>query len=86
MTTPLERAILTHYWVSPGPWKEGSDFWKPADCEAVDKFVELGLLKKVSNDMHPGTTYTMANDEALAPYMEALAAVPLPVQRWVIPK
>jgi hypothetical protein len=80
-TTPIERAILTHYWVSPEPWKRGSEYWTPTDSEIVCKFVSLGLLVQTPCD---GFGKIVANQDALRPYMEALAAVPLPTQKWVV--
>ena len=83
MTSPLERAILAHYYCSNTPYMDGSENWASAQREAVAQFVMLGLLIKTPQD--DNTTKITANQEALTPYMEALAAVPLPVQRWVVP-
>lgn len=76
MTTPLEREILTAYWTSPeGYTGRRTDLHD----RIIQKFVRLGLLCLQS----PGSV--QPNFDALSPYMDALAAVPLPVQRWVIP-
>jgi hypothetical protein len=76
-TTPLEREILTHYWTSPTPFPRCH---VDAVREALERFVRLGLLSydAVTKEYH-------GVKEALRPYMEALDAVPLPVQRWDVP-
>jgi hypothetical protein len=53
----------------------------------VEYFLARKLLKFVPNTDKEGTLgyHIEANHEALAPYMDALAAVPLPVQKWVVP-
>lgn len=84
-TSPYERAILNHYWVSPEPWKDGSENWLPLDTQTIDKFIGLGLLLEVSHPDLPSRSKIVKNEAALRVYMEALDAVPLPVQRWVIP-
>jgi len=76
-TTPLEREILTHYWMSPGPFPRCH---VGAVREAVERFVRLGLLSyDAAANEYRGVK------EALRPYMEALDAVPLPVQQWQVP-
>lgn len=80
-TTPLEREILQHYWCYPTQWKGGSSYWAPAAIRAIRRFVELGLLVPTSG------VDVEANPDALRRYMDALAAVPLPVKvtQWIIP-
>lgn len=76
-TTPLEREILTHYWTSPAPFPRCH---VDAVREAIERFVRLGLLSyDAAANEYRGIK------EALRPYMEALDAVPLPVQRWEVP-
>ena len=76
-TTPLEREILTHYWTSPAPFPRCH---VDAVREAIERFVGLGLLSyDATANQYRGVK------EALRPYMEALDAVPLPVQRWAVP-
>jgi hypothetical protein len=86
-TSPLERAILTHYWCHPTPYKGGSENWAPAETAAVEYFLARKLLKFVPNTDKEGTLgyHIEANRDAIEPYMGALAAVPLPVQKWVVP-
>jgi hypothetical protein len=76
MTTPLEREILTHYYVRPGEFPRSSEFIE----DLHRKFFKAGLLE-VNNDGD-----YVGNREALEVYMEALDAVPLPVRTWGIPK
>lgn len=74
MTTPFEREVLTHHYVSNAPFPRLSALY----FETALRFVRLGLLfPQGPNGFRPGP--------ALAVYMEALAAVPLPVQKWVVP-
>lgn len=82
-TTPLDREILTHYWVSPEPFLKGSENWTQTHHDIVNKFLGLGLLRH--EDDGTGFHRIRANPEALKPYMDALAAVPLPVKKWLIP-
>lgn len=81
-TTPLEREILTHYYCYPTKYKEGSENWSDPVCDAVEKLLELGLLKRIVEN---GNNKIIANKDALEVYMDALAQVPLPVQVWAIP-
>lgn len=79
-TTPYEREILTHYFVSQEPFRnEGA-----LAVSLVSKFVDMGLLKRLYFQNEYGAKIA-GNSEALRVYMAALAAVPLPVQRWVVP-
>ncbi len=81
-TTPLEREILTHYATSPGPYLGGSGNWAEIHVKIVQRFIDLRLL--ISHQGADGRSHLRANEEALRVYMDALAAVPLPVQRWVV--
>lgn len=82
MTSPLERAILTHYHCSPGPYKDGSEHWTQLECEIINEFIAKGLLiqKEEGN-----RKWIEGNSTALPLYMDALSAVPFPVLQWVIP-
>ncbi len=79
MTTPLEREILTHYYVMAEPYQGGSENWNPCVSGIVNVFIRMGLLIRCDGRLR-------ANEPALRVYMDTLAAVPLPVQRWVIPE
>lgn len=81
-TTPLEREILTHYATKEGPYLGGSENWSETHVEIVRRFIDLGLL--ISYKGADGLQRIRQNEEALRAYMAALAAVPLPVQRWVV--
>ena len=82
-TTPLEREILTHYATSEGPYRGGPANWTETHVRLVQRFVELGLL--IADPAAEGRAHVRPNAEALRAYMAALAAVPLPVRRWVVP-
>lgn len=79
--TPLQVEILLHYWYCPDDFKLHSEgnAGKKKFCEEL---VRLGILSKASK----GTNFYEANMEALRPYVEAVLAVPLPVQVWVVPE
>lgn len=73
MTTPFEREILTHHYVSPAPFDRQSEvYW-----QTVDGFVTCGLL------FRDGDTVS-ANQIALKVYMDALGDVPLPTRTWIV--
>jgi hypothetical protein len=82
-TTPLEREILTHYATTAGPYRGGSENWTETHVQIVRRFLDLGLL--ISHKGADGLQRIRQNEEALRVYMAALAAVPLPVRRWVVP-
>lgn len=71
--TPFEREILTHHYVSPEPFPRQT----PLYWDIVDRMVGAGLLRRHLGDVS-------AVEEPLRVYMDALEAVPLPVQVWVI--
>lgn len=75
MTTPLEREILTHFYVCGAPYDiKGSQL----RLNIINRFVAAGLLIRNPDGVVVG------NDLALRAYMDALAAVPLPTQKWVV--
>ncbi len=82
VTSPLEREILAHYHCSDTPYMGGSENWPSAQRESVARLIELGLLFQTNLGTHWKVT---ANREALSVYMDALAAVPLPIRAWIIP-
>ena len=84
-TSALEREILTWYWCYSSPFLGGSEFWKPIHARAVQRFVKVGLLIEGLNK-DTGLPKILPNRDALRAYMEALDAVPLPVQRWIVPE
>jgi hypothetical protein len=82
-TTPLEREILAHYATSAGPYRGGTGQWTQTHVQIIQRFIDLGLLLCPTGA--DGLQRLKANEPALRAYMAALAAVPLPVQRWVVP-
>jgi hypothetical protein len=82
MTTPFEREILTHHYTSPAPFPRPTDlYWA-----TVNRFCDLGLLRR--SHPYPSTddpSVVLPVDEPMRLYMDALAAVPLPVKKWAIP-
>jgi hypothetical protein len=83
MSSPLEIELLLHYWCSatdhPHVAKNLGLAWR----EAADRFVERGLLRR-ADIATEGRLYTGVS-EALEPYVNALTAVPFPVQQWILP-
>lgn len=84
MTTPLEIEILLHYSTSArsSQYREG-DFSAPAVGKAMRRFEELGLIEREHGDVFGKT---MFRTKGLELYLEALCAVPLPVNGWTIQK
>lgn len=75
MTTPYEREILTHYYISLAPFPRAD---APLFKMTIDKFIKLGLLERDGDEIK-------GVEGALRIYMDALAAVPLPVHPWIQP-
>jgi hypothetical protein len=84
-TSPLEREILTHYWVSPTDFRGNWQEWGCVVRGIIDRFVDLGILERVLTP-DEGAPTIRGNAAALRPYMDALANVPLPVQIWAVPE
>lgn len=86
--SPLGVTILLHYWGSSAPFRDG-DFSAPAVRDALREFMKLGLLVDANpENMRTGepSLTLVANREALEPYVNAVLAVPLPVQTWGLPE
>lgn len=84
--TPLGIEILLHYCVSSAQFR---DLDAPAVREAHEEFVRLGLLYPPGafcRENPLGEADYRANRAALQVYVDALCAVPLPEQKWVIPE
>ena len=77
-TTPLDREILTHIYVSGTPFPRDSQGIRTR----IKHFAHLGLLTIDVDGL------IIPNFDALKVYMDALGAVPLPVpaSSWVIPR
>jgi hypothetical protein len=79
--TPFEIEILLYYHysaVDDNPNKNA-----PMFKETMDRFVNLGLIRATPSQ-HPCCYFYSGNREALAAYVNAICAVPLPVQKWVV--
>lgn len=77
--TPLIINILLHYHTAGGDYRDG-DLSAPAVAEAMQWLVDAGLLRLEGTF---GRRYVPT--DALPVYVEALCAVPFPVQKWVMP-
>lgn len=77
-TTPFEREILTYFHTGGG---HAGQFPRPTPLYwyTVERFVDMGILTR--NDIGD----IVPNEEPMRMYMDALAAVPLPVQVWKVP-
>ncbi len=81
-TTALVREIIAHYWCYSGAFRGDEKKWSPAVQQCVEALIRKGMLAKDAE----GVIYA-----ASAPcemYMDALAAVPLPVRsqpEWSMP-
>src|ERR1700758_4389179 len=83
--TPLEISIALHYHTRSDQFREG-DFSGTAVQEALAMFVAAGLLEEKGWSMRG--TFRQPNYQAtggLKVYVEALCAVPLPVNVWQMP-
>lgn len=81
MTTPFEREILTHHYTSSAPFPRPT----PLYWATVNDFCDKGLLGRVSsNDGEIDRVVPI--EEPMRLYMDALAAVPLPVRVWAMPE
>lgn len=82
--TPLEIDIALWYRCRPGDYGKGHgdhNYGAPAVQAVLKEFVEAGLLA-----LSPaGSEAVYYGTNALEVYVEALCAVPLPVQQWIIP-
>lgn len=81
--TPFEIEVLMYYYysaVDDFPRKSA-----PIFKGTMQRFIKAGLIIEVSLS-HPCTYEYKGNREALKAYVEALAAVPLPKQKWIVEK
>jgi hypothetical protein len=76
--SPLFIEVALHYWYSPTQWAEGH-INSPASREIHERLYHAGLLETDVVGKY------MCVREAMKPYVEALCAVPLPKQVWMIP-
>jgi hypothetical protein len=78
--TPLAIEILMHYHTRPGDYRDG-DFSAPAVRELIDRFNGHDALLEASTDIR--TSYRLSKRGEVC--IEALQAIPLPVQAWIMP-
>lgn len=82
--TPLELSILIHYMGHADDFR-GGDLSAPAVREAMSAFVDDELLE-LNHEAMPGdgrAAYRLTSRGVF--FVEALCAMPLPVQKWVMP-
>lgn len=83
MLTPLEIEILLHYNCGASDFR-GGDFSAPAVREAINKFRnDCELIENWTNDACNTAAYRLTKRGQV--FVDALCAVPLPVQVWVTP-
>lgn len=83
--TPLVISIGLHYHCRAGDYGKGTgdeNWHAPAVREALAYFVQEGLLAASPQ----GCEAEYYATPALRVWVDALCAVPFPVQKWVIPK
>ncbi len=74
--TPLAVQMLLHYWCCNEQFPNQTS---QAQREAIRYFEKMGLVS-----IDPATNVVTPNRDALNPYIEAVLAVPLPIQKWVL--
>lgn len=77
--TPLEIEIVLHYYSSAGDFRDG-DFSAPAVREAITWMQNEDILQADA----PGTRAYELAPRGRA-FVDALMALPLPTQMWVMP-
>jgi hypothetical protein len=77
IVTPMQMAILMRYYVERWPATDAADTERSATDTA--HLFRLGLLRSRSDGAYETT-------ERAAVYLEAILALPLPEQRWVMPE
>jgi hypothetical protein len=84
--SPLQICIVLHYYYSPEDWRDGE--WNAGQGDIVRGLAGMGLLE-LDPRSHPiGLGYKPGSyriTERGRIYVEALKAMPLPVQVWQIP-
>lgn len=83
--SPIEISIALWYYCRVGDYGRfngDNNFDAPAVQSAIKGFVDKGLL--IANPAPNECIYR--GTDALNVYVDALCSVPLPVQRWVMPK
>lgn len=81
--SPLQISILLHYHCRTTDFRDG-DFSAPAVRQSIDWMRDGSNLIQESNEDHCTRAYMLT--ERGQTYVEALKAVPLPVQVWQMPE
>lgn len=75
--SPCDIEILLHYWCYPVPHPRAD---APAVQESIQRFIDAGIFVRCDH-----AASGINGTEACRVLVEALCAVPFPVQRWVMP-
>lgn len=79
--TPLQLEVLLHTYYSPSRYPRMSG---PAK-EAIDLFVDCGIFFEVAEQAEVNYSGLSVTEKGKA-WVEAILSVPMPVQKWEIPK
>lgn len=80
--SPLQLEILLHYYACANDFRDG-DFTAPAVSEAIEDFRCKDGLLCAGGDGNHGPTYQLTPRGRV--FVDALCALPLPEQVWVMP-
>ena len=87
--TPLEIDIILHYYAIAEDYR-GGDHSAPAVGEAIKRFISADMLRPATPNPEDRLlavrppAYVVTERGRI--YVEALQAVPLPIQKWVMPE
>jgi hypothetical protein len=85
--SPLQIEIVLHYYYSPEDWRDGE--WNDELREMIRDLAETMALIEIDPRSHPiGLGYrpgTYRITERGRVYVEALKAMPIPIQTWHVP-
>lgn len=83
--SPLDISIAIHYHCRAKVDFRDGDFSAPAVQQSLDCFVDLGLLRRThENEQKLLDRRHYEPTEGLAVWVDALCAVPLPKQKWIV--
>lgn len=80
--SPLELAILMHYYWSPNDFRDG-DFTAPMVRATIERFRDQDELLCLNHGGVGDATYKLTQRGRV--FLDHLMAQPLPVQAWVMP-
>lgn len=86
MASPLDIMIGLHYWTTPTEYAADDPQHQRSSGvrERLAWMVRAGFLERLEAPNQYGGSYKAT--EGLGVWVEALCAVPYPMQQWVIPK